>query len=313
MSCSVPSCAIYYATFETLRRQAYEYCETHPRCVAVRRSEQQMGSLRPCRHQQLRTDRIRTQYWAKYVSSMIHSRSRSQSIRNLLHDTMEEARSRGVSSLYHGLRPLLLRDICFSSVYWTVYEQLHSVTASLGVPIIFQNLIAASVGGMLTSATVTPFDLVKTRQQVLRTTEPIFTTMKMIYKEEGVHGLFRGLTPRIAQTIPSMSVMMIVYDSLNRFILRRQSSICVDLLHVCYKHRYDRGGRMCSIALHLGQTYLCDFSANERTCSSGVSIEPMAPGVGTGNMLMMAWRIVSTRRYQRAEYGHVHEGTHSSL
>lgn len=244
---------------------------------------------------------------------MIHSRSRSQSIRNLLHDTMEEARSRGVSSLYHGLRPLLLRDICFSSVYWTVYEQLHSVTASLGVPIIFQNLIAASVGGMLTSATVTPFDLVKTRQQVLRTTEPIFTTMKMIYKEEGVHGLFRGLTPRIAQTIPSMSVMMIVYDSLNRFILRRQSSICVDLLHVCYKHRYDRGGRMCSIALHLGQTYLCDFSANERTCSSGVSIEPMAPGVGTGNMLMMAWRIVSTRRYQRAEYGHVHEGTHSSL
>ena len=57
LSCSVPSCAIYYATFETLRRQAYEYCETHPKCVAVRRSEQQMGSLCPCRHQQLRTDR----------------------------------------------------------------------------------------------------------------------------------------------------------------------------------------------------------------------------------------------------------------
>ena len=89
---------------------------------------------------------------------------------------------------------------------------------------------------MLTSATVTPFDLVKTRQQVLHTTESVFTTMKLIYKEEGVHGLFRGLTPRIAQTIPSMSVMMIVYDSLNRFILRRQGSVCVDLFRVCYKH-----------------------------------------------------------------------------
>ncbi|KAK8793044.1 hypothetical protein WA588_006339 [Blastocystis sp. NMH] len=194
LSCSVPSCAIYYATFETLRRQAYEYCETHPKWAPfVPAATSSCAQIVTC----LCTspiDRIRTQYWA----------NRSQSIRNLLHDTMEEARSRGVSSLYHGLRPLLLRDICFSSVYWTVYEQLHSVTASLGVPIIFQNLIAASVGGMLTSATVTPFDLVKTRQQVLRTTEPIFTTMKMIYKEEGVHGLFRGLTPRIAQTIPSI-------------------------------------------------------------------------------------------------------------
>ena len=174
---------------------------------------------------------------------MIPPCSRSQSFRSLLHDTVEEARTRGVSSLYHGLRPLLLRDICFSSVYWTVYEQLHTATASLGIPLVFQNLIAASVGGMLTSATVTPFDLVKTRQQVLHTTEPILTTMKLIYKEEGVHGLFRGLTPRIAQTIPSMSVMMIVYDSLNRFILQRQRSVCVDLFRVCNKHTYGRGGR----------------------------------------------------------------------
>lgn len=33
--------------------------------------------------------------------------------------------------------------------------------------------------------------------------------------------MFRGLTPRIIQTMPTMSVMMIVYDAMNRFFLQR--------------------------------------------------------------------------------------------
>ena len=81
----------------------------------------------------------------------------------------------------------------------------------------------------MTSAAVTPFDLVNTRQQVLHTQEPILQSLRMIGKEEGIRGLFRGLTPRVVQTIPSMSVMMIVYDGLNRLILQRQTSVAVEL------------------------------------------------------------------------------------
>ena len=56
----------------------------------------------------------------------------------------------------------------------------------------------------------------------------------MIEKEEGIRGLFRGLTPRVVQTIPSMSVMMIVYDGLNRLILQRQTSVVPELLFLCF-------------------------------------------------------------------------------
>ena len=35
--------------------------------------------------------------------------------------------------------------------------------------------------------------------------------------------LFRGLTPRVIQTMPVMSIMMIVYDGLNRFILNLEN------------------------------------------------------------------------------------------
>ena len=147
---------------------------------------------------------------------------------------MEEARVHGFTSLYHGLRPLLLRDICFSSVYWSVYEHLRNATASLNISPVLQNLVAASMGGIMTSAAVTPFDLVKTRQQVLHTREPILQSLRMIEKEEGIRGLFRGLTPRVVQTIPSMSVMMIVYDGLNRLILQRQTSVVPELLFLCF-------------------------------------------------------------------------------
>ena len=129
----------------------------------------------------------------------------------------------GFLSLYHGFRPMVIRDICFSTIYWSTYEHLRNFTASFGVSPILQNLISASIGGVLTSSAVTPFDLVKTRQQVLYTTEGVFKSMKMIIQEEGIRGIFRGLTPRVVQNIPSMSIMMIVYDSLNRLILRKQA------------------------------------------------------------------------------------------
>lgn len=146
-------------------------------------------------------------------------------------------------SLYHGLKPLLVRDILFSSIYWTSYERLRSSTHSLGAPPIFQNFIAGSVGGMLTSAAITPIDLVKTRQQVLNTKESIWQTLRFIQQTEGVRGLFRGLTPRVIQTMPVMSIMMIIYDGLNRFILNLENGS--SLWSVCWKQNRDEDELSC--------------------------------------------------------------------
>ena len=160
-------------------------------------------------------DRFRTQYWA----------DRHQKVSSLLRKSINQAKTEGFLCLYHGLKPLLIRDILFTSIYWTLYENLRSALGSFGVSPILQNLIAGSIGGMITSASITPIDLVKTRQQVLQTKESIWTTLKYVGKEEGVRGLFRGLTPRVAQTMMTMSVMMTVYDGLNRFILRYQNDL----------------------------------------------------------------------------------------
>ena len=88
----------------------------------------------------------------------------------------------GISCLYHGLKPLIIRDIFFSSVYWSCYEEIRSSVKNLGVSPFLQNMIAGSIGGMATSAFVTPFDLVKTRQQVLNTKDGIIHSLKDIYR-----------------------------------------------------------------------------------------------------------------------------------
>ena len=38
---------------------------------------------------------------------------------------------------------------------------------------------------------------------------------------EGIRGMFRGLTPRMIQSMPTMATMMVVYDAMNRFWMRR--------------------------------------------------------------------------------------------
>lgn len=125
-------------------------------------------------------DRFRTQYWAAWPLSLSLTRSRGKKVSELLHETAAQVQREGVQTLYHGLKPLLIRDIAFSSIYWSIYEQLRTSAQSLGLSPVLQNLIAGSVGGMATTAVITPFDVVKTRQQVLETRESIWCTLKMI-------------------------------------------------------------------------------------------------------------------------------------
>lgn len=257
LSCSLPSCAIYYSVFETLRKSLYRESEKHPGYVLPFLLTQSLLPFIPALASSIGQtvtclttspiDRFRTQFWA----------DRHQKVSHLLKLTINQAKSEGLPSLYHGLKPLLVRDILFSSIYWTSYERLRSSTHSLGAPPIFQNFIAGSVGGMLTSAAITPIDLVKTRQQVLNTKESIWQTLRFIQRTEGVRGLFRGLTPRVIQTMPVMSIMMIIYDGLNRFILSLENDDSSES-SVCLKTEERRGRTILRISPHLGHLQVVD-------------------------------------------------------
>ncbi|ORY78041.1 mitochondrial carrier domain-containing protein [Leucosporidium creatinivorum] len=135
-------------------------------------------------------------------------------------------RSEGLASAWRGLPPTLWRDVPFSGIYWAGYEGIkRSLTGGKGMGEqgaggVWEEFGVAFVSGagsgMIAATLTNPFDVVKTRRQALDTnaitaealargeTPPpqltkTFAIAMDIFKKEGMAGLMRGLTPRLAK------------------------------------------------------------------------------------------------------------------
>jgi len=91
---------------------------------------------------------------------------------------------------------------------------------------IHQQLLAASIGGLVTAVFVCPFDLVKTRFQVdgpsshtalvERQFKGTVDAFIKITRAEGVLSLWRGLTPALLMAIPNAAIYFNAYEALKK-------------------------------------------------------------------------------------------------
>jgi solute carrier family 25 protein 39/40 len=80
----------------------------------------------------------------------------------------------GISSLFRGVYPTLMRDIPFSAVYWICIESMRDFwrnrrqngTAVSAWEQAGQAMVNGSVSGIIAAAVTTPLDVIKTRIQV---------------------------------------------------------------------------------------------------------------------------------------------------
>ncbi|KAG0192102.1 hypothetical protein DFQ28_010101 [Apophysomyces sp. BC1034] len=133
----------------------------------------------------------------------------------------------GLGALWRGLLPTLWRDVPFSAIYWMGYEEskraFQSIAKQNSGMIPFTDLhitfIAGALSGMFAAAVTTPFDVAKTRRQVdagrdnssLKDNR-VPAILRQIYQQDGLRGLFRGLSPRIAKVAPSCAIMISSYE-----------------------------------------------------------------------------------------------------
>ncbi|KAG9066401.1 mitochondrial thiamine pyrophosphate transporter [Linnemannia hyalina] len=94
-----------------------------------------------------------------------------------------------------------------------VYVQVFTtVTQSSSV----QSFISGATAGIMATACTYPFDLLRTRFAVQRDVK-VYTgvpqAFRHIFKQDGVKGFYRGMTPALIQVIPYMGVMFGSYDS----------------------------------------------------------------------------------------------------
>ncbi|KAK9381270.1 mitochondrial carrier domain-containing protein [Kockiozyma suomiensis] len=149
-------------------------------------------------------------------------------------------KQQGVASLWRGLTLTLWRDVPFSAVYWAAYENMRtllnhyneshqpigSISSSQSgeVSTFFHAFLSGATAGSIASLVTTPFDVAKTRRQVLRNKNPTLDGMvpmlRNIAEEEGIAGLFKGLVPRMMKVSVSCAIMISFYEAGKRMSVR---------------------------------------------------------------------------------------------
>ncbi|XP_034247304.1 solute carrier family 25 member 40-like [Thrips palmi] len=143
-----------------------------------------------------------------------------------------------VPGLWKGLGSTLLRDVPFSGIYWLNYEGLKTLFSQQS-PTFGFSFAAGAVAGAVAAVCTTPFDVVKTHQQIemgekqlyadLETgskqisgdksmqekatrSKTTFGILRQIWQQNGVSGLFTGVVPRVAKVAPACAIMVATFE-----------------------------------------------------------------------------------------------------
>ncbi|XP_072026603.1 mitochondrial glycine transporter A-like [Amphiura filiformis] len=125
----------------------------------------------------------------------------------------------GRKGLYSGLAATLLRDAPFSGIYLMFYTSFRriilgenrSLQGSLLGPGI--NFSCGILSGMVAAVATQPADVVKTHMQLYpKRHSNITSTVQYIVKENGVHGLFKGIAPRCIRRTLMAALAWTVYE-----------------------------------------------------------------------------------------------------
>jgi len=189
------------------------------------------------------------------TSSSLISLNQSQPLMKELQTLIQ---TEGFSSLYKGLGPTLYRDVPFSAIYWLCLERFKSILNQRYADSVIDSkisplmastnaFISGALSGMIAAFCTTPFDVVKTRQQMellqqvaseekqkmdlvkppknpcvhhnnFRRTNGIVQSnstlaqLREIAATEGIQGLWRGNQTRMIKVAPACAIMISCYE-----------------------------------------------------------------------------------------------------
>lgn len=144
---------------------------------------------------------------------------------NVVQTAMTIAKEEGVSALYKGLVPTMLRQGLNQMVNFTAYNMIKTkVTAWQKTDNLYhwQSLTIGGLSGGMGPLCNNPLDVVKTRlqKQVISPGKtPKYTGLVqaclLIAKEEGVLALWKGITPRLMRIMPGQAITFMTYEAVS--------------------------------------------------------------------------------------------------
>lgn len=170
----IPNTIIYFYSYEELAARLREHYPTEPLVPAIAGASARFAASLCTAPFEL----LRTQQAARVGSS---AGSATDVGTGMVSEFRSMIRSGGVSSLFRGVSPTLMRDVPFSAVYWVCIESMRDfwkrqrqneeITSISSWQQAGEAVINGSVSGTIAAAITTPLDVLKTRSQVGFTTE----------------------------------------------------------------------------------------------------------------------------------------------
>lgn len=138
-----------------------------------------------------------------------------------------------IPGLWKGLGSTLLRDVPFSGIYWLNYEGLKSAF-NQQTPTFGFSFGAGAIAGSIAAVCTTPFDVVKTHQQIELGEKELYagskkiaseknlqekpirktthSILRQIWQQNGISGIFTGVVPRVAKVAPACAIMVATFE-----------------------------------------------------------------------------------------------------
>ncbi|RMZ83283.1 hypothetical protein DV738_g1291, partial [Chaetothyriales sp. CBS 135597] len=170
--------------------------------------------------------------------------TRGRQYRNSWDCIKQTVRHEGIRGLYKGLTASYL-GVTESTMQWVMYEQFKTILSGRQArraadPHYQRTFVdntedfagmftAASLAKLIASALTYPHEVVRTRLRqapvvMSATGAPVvkYTGLvqcfKLIFKEEGIAGLYGGMTPHLLRVAPSAGIMFVVYEGVLKLL-----------------------------------------------------------------------------------------------
>lgn len=131
----------------------------------------------------------------------------------------------GVRALYRGLITTAMGVAPYVGINFAAYEALRGVITPPGKSSVGRKLSCGALAGTISQTLTYPFDVLRRKMQVtgMKGGGPKYNNalhaLKVIFKTEGVKGLYRGLWPNLLKVAPSIATSFFTYELVKEFLI----------------------------------------------------------------------------------------------
>ncbi|KAL2370135.1 mitochondrial carrier protein [Blastomyces gilchristii SLH14081] len=133
----------------------------------------------------------------------------------------------GILALYRGIIPTIAGVAPYVGLNFMTYESVRKYLTPEGDlnPSPYRKLLAGAISGAVAQTCTYPFDVLRRRFQVNTMSglgyqyTSVWDAVRLIIKQEGVRGLYKGIVPNLLKVAPSMASSWLSYELTRDFLV----------------------------------------------------------------------------------------------